>query len=398
MRVALKVVVEVAVVATKPKTNRSIALHLATCLLVSTTAPAVARVLPEDRADILYHDYQGGGVAINGPSVLVRKSYKDKISVWGHYYADMISGASVDVEATASAYAETRQEVSLGFDYLNEKSQFGFGATQSREDDYDADTYRVSFSQDFFGDLSSLSVGYAFGSDTVRRNGDVSFEDEATHHSYSAELSQVLTPYLILNFGYESVVDEGYLNNPYRSVRFADNTAAAGYRYQAEQYPRTRTSDAAALRSMIYLPWRASVRSEFRYYQDDWGINAQHGELGLVQPAGDRWIFEFRARYYRQDGADFYADLFPFRDAQNFLARDKELSTFDSTSVGFGIEYTFSPDGFLMFDRGSVNLQADFKTFDYADFSDVTTNAALDDEPRYEFDATVIRLFLSLWF
>ena len=32
-----------------------------------------AAVLPEDRADVMFHSYDGGGVTIDGPSVLVRK-------------------------------------------------------------------------------------------------------------------------------------------------------------------------------------------------------------------------------------------------------------------------------------------------------------------------------------
>jgi len=37
-----------------------------------------AGVLPEDRADLLYHSYDGGGVTIDGPSLLVRKQFADK--------------------------------------------------------------------------------------------------------------------------------------------------------------------------------------------------------------------------------------------------------------------------------------------------------------------------------
>ena len=42
-------------------------------LALLATGNAVAGVLPEDRADILYHLYDGGGVEIDGPSLLVRK-------------------------------------------------------------------------------------------------------------------------------------------------------------------------------------------------------------------------------------------------------------------------------------------------------------------------------------
>ena len=48
----------------------------ATCALLVAAATLVivtrADVLPEDRADFMYHRYEGGGVTVEGPSVLVR--------------------------------------------------------------------------------------------------------------------------------------------------------------------------------------------------------------------------------------------------------------------------------------------------------------------------------------
>ena len=40
-------------------------------VLVCSSALLQASVLPEDRLDVLYHQYEGGGMKINGPSVLV---------------------------------------------------------------------------------------------------------------------------------------------------------------------------------------------------------------------------------------------------------------------------------------------------------------------------------------
>lgn len=367
-------------------------------LLLSSMGSASAKVLPEDRADLLYHGYDGGGVTIQGPSVLVRKAYKDKISVWGNYYVDMISGASIDVEATASKYSETREEFSVGIDYLYDRTLLGFGYTQSEEDDYSASTYRLSLSQDFFGDLTTLSLGYAYGDDTVRRNGDSNFEDEAQHQSFSVELSQILTSRLIVNLGVEAVTDEGYLNNPYRSVRFRDGTTGRGYSYQSENYPRTRNSDAVAVRAMYYLPYRAALRVEYRTYTDSWGIDAQNGEVSYTHPVGEHLEFDASFRFYDQTSADFYADIFPFQNAQNFLARDKELAAFNSTSFGAGVGYSFGKDGFWVFSRGSANLYVDYVMFDYENFSDVTAGAALGEEPLYEFDAVVYRAYFSFWF
>lgn len=359
---------------------------------------AQAKVLPEDRADALFHSYDGGGVTIDGPSVLVRKAYKDKISVWGNYYVDMISGASIDVEATASKYSETRTELSVGADYLYDRTLLGIGFTRSEEDDYDANTFRASLSQDFFGDLTTLSLGYSYGDDTVRRNGDDAFEEKANHQSYSIEISQILTKHMIVNLGFEAIVDEGFLNNPYRSVRYVDDTSARGYSYQSEIYPRTRTSDAVAIRGMYYLPYRAALRGEYRYYTDSWGIDGQNAEVSYTHPWGNRWEFDIKLRYYSQTSADFYADIFPYQDAQNFLARDKELASFDSSSIGLGISYLFSQDGFLFFNRGTLNFYVDYIQFSYDDFSDVVSGDVLGEEPLYEFDAVVARVFLSLWF
>ncbi|MFT4729587.1 MAG: hypothetical protein ACI9UN_004105 [Granulosicoccus sp.] len=389
-----KVAQEVVVVATK---QYPIAVALIS-VGVTLSPLSLAKILPEDRADVLWHSYSGDNVTIEGPSVLVRKAYKDKISAWGNYYVDMISGASVDVEATASAYAESREEVSLGMDYLYDKTMLGVGITTSKEDDYEASTLHLSISQDFFGDLTTVSMGYSYGDDTVKRNGDDIFEDSANHQAYKFELSQILTKHMIMNLGYEAVVDEGFLNNPYRSVRFSDSTAGQGYSYQAEIYPRTRTSDAIAVRSMYYLPYRAALRAEYRYYSDSWGIVAHNAEVSYTHPLGDRWEFDAKARFYTQTAAEFYADIFPFRDAQNFLARDKELATFDSATIGLGVSYLFSKDGFLLFDKGSVNLNIDYVTFDYQDFSDVTSASSYGNESLFNFNAIVLRAFVSLWF
>src|SRR5271154_6650101 len=78
-------------------------------VLTIVGAPAVADVLPDDRADVLYHNYDGGGITIQGPSVLVRKKVGDNISFFGSYYEDLISSASIDVKLSASPYHETRK-------------------------------------------------------------------------------------------------------------------------------------------------------------------------------------------------------------------------------------------------------------------------------------------------
>ncbi|QKX16894.1 DUF3570 domain-containing protein [Microbulbifer sp. YPW1] len=373
---------------------------LAVALFATTTNSAV---LPEERADTMYHAYSGGGVTIDGPSVLVRKNIGNKVSLSANYYVDMISGASIDVQATASPYSEQRDEFSLGADYLVEKTTMSLSYTNSSENDYQAETVGFGISQDFFGDLSNLSMRVSLGSDDVMRNGDENFLEQAEHRRYSLGWSQILTTKLIAEVSVETVADEGFLNNPYRSVRYLDPNSGTGFSYQAELYPTTRNSDAVALRAKYRLPYRAAIKSEYRRYADSWGISSDNLEFRYTHPLeSENLILEGKLRYYKQDGADFYSDLFPYLNATNFRARDKELSDFSSTAIGIGASYQL-PDRWALFNRrNTVNLYWDYVLFDYDNFHDVRVHNSGDylpgEEPTYSFNAHVVRLFWSMWF
>jgi hypothetical protein len=355
-----------------------------------------AAVLPEPRADALYHRYEGGGMVIDGPSVLVRKNFAERVSVSANYYADKISAASIDVVTTASPYVEERDEYSVGLDYLAGKAIYSVHWTRSDESDFAARNISFGASQDFFGDLTTLSIGYARGNDTVRRRDDAVFEERATRQQYRIGVTQVLTRNLLMALSHEFVTDEGYLNNPYRSVRYR---VGDGYAFQPEVYPDTKSSEATALRASYYLPWRAGLHLEHRWYADSWGVSSRDWAAVLVQPWQDQWEFEFRTRYYRQGPADFYSDLFPFQDAQNFLARDKELSRFSSTSVGVAAGYTFFKGRWARADRFMLRLGLDYYQFDYDDFRDIRVVVPVaGDEPLYSFSAWVSHLMLSVWY
>jgi hypothetical protein len=377
-------------------TNRP---NLLLLVMALAAAPAArSAVLPDDRADVLYHRYEGGGVTIDGPSLLVRKKFAEKYSVSANYYVDMVSSASIDVMTTASPYREERTQGSLAFDMLNGKTQYSVNFTNSDENDYTANTASLDVSQDMFGDLTTVSFGFSRGWDEVRKRGDESFEEPIDRSTWRLGLSQIVTPRLMMGANYELVTDEGFLNNPYRSVRYVDGESATGYAWQPEAYPRTRTSSAASLNARYFLPYRAAVHGEYRWFTDTWGIDASTVRVGYTHPWGARWIFEAGYRWYDQSAADFYSDLFPRQDAQNFLARDKELSSFTSHMVSVGATYELPPLGWKFIQRSTVNLFYDRFHFEYDDFRDATAGGAAGTEPLYDFDADVIRLFFSGWF
>lgn len=359
-----------------------------------------AAELGEDRADILYHAYDGGGVTVDGPSVLVRKTFKEKVSLSANYYVDMVSSASIDVLTQGSPYEEKRTEYSVGVDYLHNKSTLSLNYANSSESDYEAETVSFGISQDFFGDLTTLTMGYAYGSDWVGRNrrddGAITQTDyigDIKRHRYNLGLTQVLTKSWIMAFNFESVVDDGFpasnapnapdvLSNPYRSYRFIDD---GDEQWRDEIYPSTRNSDAAAIRTLYYLPYRAALRFEARTFSDSWGILASNYELRYTHPLNEQLTLSVKGRHYQQTQADFYRDDFGEADTgtsgREFRGRDKELSTYDSLNLGLGVTYEFQQH-LPYTQRQSLSLFWDFMQFDYENYRNAYLSEGSADNPR----------------
>ena len=360
-----------------------------------------AGVLPDDRADVLYHLYDGGGVEIDGPSVLVRKKVGKSVSVVGNYYVDMVSSASIDVITTASPYTEERKQWSLGMDYLRGNTTMSANYTVSEESDFDGETVSFSVSQDMFGDLTTLTLSYALGDDLVRKSDDETFERPLDRQIYGVGVTQILTKNLISSLNIETITEEGYLNNPYRSVRYFDPTADLGYRFEGELYPNTRTSNAVGLRMRYFLPYRAAIEGEYRFFTDTWDIEGHTASLSYIHPWKD-FTFTGKIRYHDQTGAHFYRDVFSRSQATNFRGRDKELSPLTSYTFKLQAAYEFLRDdgndtwGFIK--RAKVTASLNMLSVDYHDFSDLSVGEVLGSEPLYQLDANVIQIFFSFFY
>ena len=370
---------------------------LTVAVLLGLGQAAHAGVLPDDRSDVLYHQYVGGGVEIDGPSILVRKSLGKSVSVAANYYVDMVSSASIDVITTASPYTEERTQYSLSADYLRGNTMMSMGFTSSTESDFDASTYNLSIAQDMFGDLTTLTLSYAYGDDTVRRSDDPNFFRDNTRQHYGVGVTQILTRNLISALNFEVITDEGFLNNPYRSVRYLDPTNPIGYSFEAELYPRTRTSTAVGVRAKYYLPYRAALEAQYRFFTDTWDIQGHTASIAYTHPWRD-FIFTAKYRWHDQTGAHFFRDVFSRSEATNFRGRDKELSPLTSQTLKFSAAYEFFSNGLGFLDKGTVNFSYDHLMVDYNEFRDMSTGAVLGSEPLYQLDANVFQLFVSFWY
>jgi len=221
------------------------------------SAPGRTAVLPEDEVDFAASRYDGGGQVIDGKNWLIRKKIGDKVSVQYNHLTDVVSGASIDVQLSASPYIEQRTQDSGSIEYLYGKSTFTAGYTHSYEPDYRSDTASFSISEDMFGDLTTVTMSYRRTWNDVYKmlkesNGDKihdpSFgKKDMDQSSYGIGLTQILTRNSILAANFEVITDQGWLSNPYREVAYLDPTAGKGFSLEPETDPNTRTSNAIGL-------------------------------------------------------------------------------------------------------------------------------------------------------
>jgi hypothetical protein len=388
-----------------PKHILARAAVIAALLLIRSTS---ADVLPDNRADVFYSKYSGGGMDITGYSATARAKITENFAVEANYFVDKVSGASVDVLSQASVIKDTRKQKSGTLEYLHDKTTYTASYMSSVERDYISDTASFSLSQSMFGDLTTITLGFANTHNKVGENNgtadtpNVAWLGHALTRAYSGGLSQIITKNFIAGVNLQVITDAGYLANPYRSIRFLDGSTR-GYGLASQVYPDTHTSTAVQVQAKYYLPYRAAVTGLYRYYSDTWGVIGNTYELDYTHPIRNQWIFEGRVRYYKQSAASFYSDLFPFPFSQNFTARDQNLAALDNTTIGAKVTYALLPDGWKVFKRGTVTADVSRIRFNYRDFRDikdfgVAQGFAPGTEPLYQFSATVYQLYLSMYF
>ncbi len=375
--------------------------------LVAFAAVARADVLPDERADVAWRIYDGGGLKVQGPSMLVRTNVSDQVSMTAGYLVDTVTGASIDmVVLGASPLHEVRKQKNFGVDYLYGKTTYSVGAESSIENDYDDSTVSFAVAQDMFGDLTTVTLSASRGWDIITRvidaahDKDPNFRKRSDRKTWGLGISQILTRNLIAGFDYEAITEQGYLQNPYRAIRFLAAPGSTLYLTAPEIYPGTRTSNAAAVRLKYYLPWRASLTGKYRYFYDTWDIRAHTAEIAYTQPLfHDSIITDFTYRYYRQNHASFYSDLFQFANEFNYMARDRELASQINNTVGVALSYDFVKQKHWFVKKASASIHYDYIMYRYLDFRDASQRqypAGL--EPLYKNNASAIQGFVSVFY
>lgn len=357
---------------------------LGSAMAGSAATQASGAALPEDKAETIFHVYDGGGVKATGPALLVRKSLADRVALTAQYYVDAVSNASIDVVTTASPFKEKRTAWDFTAETVVRDTTLSLALSRSTEPDYTAEGLSLDAAHEVFGGQTTVSLGFTRARDQVGKKGVVGWIDTAAHWQYRAGLTQILSPRWLMSANVEAISDNGYLGSPYRAARVFGAAVP-------ERNPRTRTGRAMKLRSIndtSELVSRSSLRAEYRYYWDTWDIKAHTFEVGGSKYLGQRYLLDVSLRSYSQGKALFYSD-----NAQAetlYISRNRQLSTFKSTGLSAKLSYTWPglPAGYDVKLTGAYEL----KHFRFSDFTDSRT-----DKP-YSYNANVVQVYVSATF
>ncbi len=189
--------------------------------------------------------------------------------------------------------------------------------------------------------------------------------DSGQRNSYSAGLtvSQILTKKMQGLISLDLVRQDGLLSTPYQRVYFADFEDIKIEDFvladDVEQLPDTRTKIAVGANLNYYINEYLTVRTYYRYYTDDWGIDSHTAKIELPIKLYGKFTVYPSFRYYTQTQADYFAPYNEHFSTETYYTSDYDLSAFDANQYGLGLRYTdiFAKSHLWKFGLKSIDLE-----------------------------------------
>jgi hypothetical protein len=263
--------------------------------------------------------------------------------------ADYYSSASTDnidnnVSSASSQDLRAYTNVSYSRKNLRRGETVSFGLGFSNEYDYTSFSGRAGFAKEWNEGNSELSLsGQAFFDNwqiifpiELRQSlGGTLATSSRNSFNFQTAFAQVITPRLQLLLSGEVIYMQGLLSTPFHRVYFADRTQA-----DIERLPDNRIKIPLGIRLTYFPIDQLVLRTNYRYYQDDFGIIAHTIELETplkISPALSLTPFY---RYHTQTASDYFAAYAEHLTSETFYTSDYDLSALSSHKIGLGVGLT----------------------------------------------------------
>jgi hypothetical protein len=221
---------------------------------------------------------------------------------------------ALDAQTDYQADRKTDVFVHAGFHVEEPFRSWSLGAGVNRKLADDNATLAASVNQtvDWFDrfNIFGTRIGHASRSSTNANLG----------------LTQLLSPTTIGHLDYGVTVQVGELGNTWNAVPLSSNMLGD------ERFPSLRHRHALVARLAQGLPWHGAIKGFYRFYVDNWGIQAHTFEVELYQHITPFAYLRLNYRVHNQTGADFFS-IHAAPDAKLRTA-DSDLAPFTAQTIG----------------------------------------------------------------
>ena len=307
---------------------------------------AIAESAPQEGVIALklqaYEDSQPGldRVRVIAPSLYVLAPIASNWSVESTVVYDNISGASPRWHSSisgASRMHDHRTAANAKLTRYFDRVAVGLGAGISEERDYRSKSLSFDTRLSSPDNNTTWYFGAGLADDTINPVNELVVNERKRSHELMFGVTQAWTANDLVQLNLGHVRGRGYFSDPYKL---------------ADVRPRERDQSTLQLRwNHHFTPDNSTLRSQYRFYRDSFGINAHSVQIEWVKPLNDRFSITPSMRYYTQRAANFYFDPvydpvigepFPVGDPKYFSA-DTRLSSFGALTVGAKVEWRIDP-------------------------------------------------------
>lgn len=302
----------------------------------------------------------------NGPAdPFVASSGASSGDVWGN-----LTGSYTHSSDDRNDIWSAKVSVSTEYDYFS----FGFGGSYSKlfnerntELSLNANVFIDSWSLIYPIELRGIDLSNYSVSGNVNYNPAFVPLDSKGRNSYSLGFgfSQILSKRMQGSIAVDLVQQQGQLSTPFQRVYFSDfeDTFIDNFHLadDIERLPDTRLKVAIGGRLNYYINELFVIRTQYRYYFDDWGINSHTASIEVPVKVSDKFTVYPSYRFYNQTAADYFAPYNQHLSTSEFYTSDYDLSEFTANQFGFGITYTdiFTKFRIWRFGLKSIDLKFD---------------------------------------
>ena len=302
----------------------------------------------EDELMEVQADYFNLGIPINDKNDLLMSVEYEAMAGASPIFLLPGAGGTVTQVTTGASITDERTAVSANYRHFTDNGMLSITPAGSTENDYDSKSVTAEYQWDSNGKNTTYSFGGGFADETVGATGQILSEDKDAK-SWFAGVTQVLSAQSLLQLNLSLAEESGFLNDPYKLTLVGANLLS-------DNRPSERQQAALLIRYITYKEKHdASLHLVYRYFEDDWGIEAHTVETSWNQELSNNWLLTPSFRYYTQEKADFYAPFFTTTPADGFYSSDYRLASYGSVLAGIRLEKIFSFNA-------SINLNIEYYT------------------------------------